>query len=88
MKPYLSMSQRLSTFPWEKKKKKENYFLNQDKISVKTSEIIRPIASIIQFINFDSLEQAAKIYGNHTKNHSGIAHLLSKDKFLISNHLA
>ena len=46
MKPYLSMSQWLSTFPWGKKNK--NIFSNRNKISVKTSEIIRPVASIIQ----------------------------------------
>lgn len=59
------------------------FFLNHDKISAKTSETIRPIASIIQLMDFDSLKQAAKIYRNCTRNHSGIAHLLSRDKSFL-----
>lgn len=46
MKPYLSTSQWLSTFPGGKKKKPNNqeHFFNQDKISMTTSETLRPIA--------------------------------------------
>lgn len=80
IKPYLC--QWFSIFLWEKNPRKF-FFLNHDKISAKNSETIRPIASIIQLMDFDSLKQAAKIYRNCTRNHSGIAHLLSRDKSFL-----